>query len=265
MKLGIFTSVDALPDAAAAGFDFAELPVSSLAPEKDEADFALIGQRIRSASLRVEVFSIFLPGKLKVTGPAVDLEAVRRHMEVALRRAAEVGAVMMVFGSGGARKIPEGFSVERGWSQLAEAARMAADIADRYGMTLAMEPLLKRACNFFNRVDQGIAFVDRIGHPRLRLLADIFHMHKEQEPFAHIVTAGKRLAHIHVDTPSLPETAEGVKYDFQEFFAALRQAGYADRVAVEDNSQLLAKSPGPRCDTYRAIREYLAPFCREGQ
>lgn len=262
MKLGICTSLEGLADAAAAGFDFAEMTVSSLALDKGEADFAAIRQGLRSGPLPVEAFNCFLPGSLKVTGPAVDLEAVRRHMEAALRRAAEAGAAVMVFGSGGARTLPEGFPVDRGWSQLAEAARLAAGIADQYQVTVVMEPLLKRACNFFNRVEQGAAFVDRVGQPRLRLLADMFHMHAEQEPFAAIASAGKRLAHIHLATPSIPGTAEGVAYDFQGFFSALRQAGYDGRVSVEDNPGLIAKSKESRRNAYRAVREYLAPFCR---
>lgn len=262
MKLGICTSIDTLADAAAAGFYFAELPASSLALDKSEANFTSLRQRILAAPIRVVAFNGFLFGGLKVTGPAVDLEIVRAHMEIALRRAAEVGAVVMVFGSGGARKIPEGFPVERGWSQLAEAARLAADIAERHGITIAMEPLFKRGCNFFNRVDQGVEFVDRVGHSHLRLLADLFHMTSEQEPFANIVAAGKRLAHIHLATPSIPETAEGVAYDFTGFFAALRQAGYAERVSVEDNPQLLARSKLPLVEACRAVRAYLAPYCR---
>ncbi|MBU4247718.1 MAG: sugar phosphate isomerase/epimerase [Verrucomicrobia bacterium] len=262
MKLGVCTSIEGLADAAAAGFDFAEMPVSSLALEKGEADFAAIRQGILSAPIRVEVFNCFLPGSLKVTGPAVDLEAVRRHMEAALRRAAEAGAAIMVFGSGGARSLPEGFSVDRGWSQLAEAARLAADIAVRNKMTVVMEPLFKQACNLFNRVEQGAVLVDRIGHPRLRLLADMFHMAREQEPFDDIAAAGERLAHIHLAMPSIPEMAEGVAYDFPGFFAALRQAGYDGRVSVEDNPGLLAKRIGSRLNAYRAVREYLAPFCR---
>jgi len=261
MRLGICISPDALANAAAAGFDFAEPDAGSLAPDKSESDFAPNRAAMLAAPICVEAFNCFLPGSLKVTGPDVDLGSVRRHMEIVLRRAAEVGAAVMVFGSGGARKLPEGFPLERGWSQLAEAARLAADIAARHGMTIAMEPLYKRACNLLNRVDQGAAFVNRVGHPRLRLLADLFHMTSEQEPLSNITVAGKRLAHIHLATPSIPATAEGAAYDFPGFFAALRQAGYDGRVSVEDNPGLLVKSKLPRTDTLRAVREYLAPLC----
>lgn len=260
MKLGICATQESLAEAAAAGFEFAEMSVGALAPDQDETAFAARRAALLAAPIRVEAFNCFIG--LRVTGPEVDLAAVGRYMELVLRRASEVGAVIMVFGSAGARRLPEGFPVERGWSQLAEAARLAAEIAERHGMTVAMEPVLQRACNFFNRVEQGVAFVDRVGHPRLRLLADMFHMEKEGEPVANLAAAGKRLAHIHLATPSLPETAPGPAYDFSGFFAALRQASYAGRVSVEDNPGLLAQSKLPRVDAFRAVREYLAPFCR---
>ena len=136
--------------------------------------------------------------------------------------------------------MPEGFDdVKRAWEQLADAARLAAEIAAKYGVLIAMEPLYKSACNFFNRVDQGSAFVDRIAHPNLKLLADLYHVAAENEPLSNIAAAGARLAHIHVATPSIPETREGVDYDFQGFFHALKQAGYDGRVSVEDNPGLL--------------------------
>ena len=262
MKLGLCTAVEGLADAADAGFDFVEMSGPVLAPDKDEADFALIRKRILAAPIKVEAFNGFLFGGFKVTGPAVNLEVVRRHMEIVLRRAAEAGASIMVFGSGGARTLPAGFPADRGWSQLADAARFAADIADQHGLTIVMEPLFKRGCNFFNHVDQGAAFVDRVGHPRLRLLADLFHMEQEQEPLADIAAAGKRLAHIHLATPAIPATGPGKAYDFPGFFAALRQAGYTGRVSVEDNPGLLAEKKAPWRDVYRAIWEYLTPFCR---
>ncbi len=260
MRLGICIAPDALAEAAAAGFDFAEMSAGMLAPDKSEAEFAARRAVLLAAPIRVEAFNCFLGPK--VTGPDVDLESVRRHMDLVLRRASEVGAAIMVFGSGGARRLPEGFPVERGWSQLAEAARLAAAIAERHNMTIAMEPLFKRACNFFNRVDQGAAFVDRVAHPRLRLLADLFHLEQEGEPLANLAAAGRRLAHIHLVTPSIPETAAGPAYDFSGFFTALRQAGYAGRVSVEDNPGLLGQSRLPPLAAFRAVREYLAPFCR---
>ncbi|MHB9026947.1 MAG: sugar phosphate isomerase/epimerase family protein [Armatimonadota bacterium] len=257
MRIGICTNLDLLADAHAAGYKFAEFAVSALLPEEDEAAFATVREKILAAPIKVEAFNCFLPAKFRVTGPEVDLVAVGKHMDIALRRASEVGASIMVFGSGGARTLPDDFPVERGWDQLADAARLAADTAAKYNMTIVMEPLLKRACNFFNRVDQGAALVDRVNHPNLRLLTDLYHITAEEEPFSNIPAAGKRFAHVHLATPAIPATGEGVAYDFKGFLGALAQAGYDGRISVEDNPGLLGGKQPPLTEVYRAIYEYV--------
>ena len=258
MRFGICTDMEGIQAAADAGCDYVEIGTCTLVPDEDDSAFAAAKRKIKEAPLPVEVFNVFLPAAHKVTGPAVDLKAVGFYMDKALRRVSEVGVSSMVFGSGGARRMPEGFTdVKRAWEQLADAARLAGEIGAKYGVVIAMEPLCKGACNFFNRVDKGAALVDRVAHPNLKLLADLFHVTAENEPLSSIAAAGARLAHVHVPAPAIPETGEGLAYDFQGYFQALKQAGYQGRVSVEDNQQLLrnAKCPGP--PAIAAVLAYL--------
>jgi D-psicose/D-tagatose/L-ribulose 3-epimerase len=264
MKLGICTSPDHLTDVHAAGFDFAELGSSFLLYDKPEADFAPVRQALQASPIPIEAFNVFLPGTQRVTGPDVDLKAVGAHMETVLRRASEVGGKIMVFGSGGARRVPEGWPMEKARAQFVEAARLAGETAAHHNMTIALEPLWKKACNFFNRTDQGAAFVDLAAHPNLRLLTDLFHMTWENEPFENMIKAGPRLAHIHLATPTLPETGtdNGPGYDLRRFLVVLRQAGYDGRLSVEDNNGLLGKSPLPRVQVLAAVRKHVAACAR---
>ena len=263
--IGICTSPEHLTEAHEAGFSFAELGCSYLLPEQDEAAFTPERQKLLNSPIPVEAFNVFLPGRLKVTGPDVDLKAVGAHMDLVLRRASEVGASIMVFGSGGARRAPEGFPIDRAKLQFVAAARLAGETAARYGMTIALEPLFKRACNFFNRTDEGVAFVDDVNHPNLCLLTDLFHMTMESEPFENMLQAGPRLAHIHVATPSLPETGtqDGPSFDLPRFLAVLAQTGYAGRVSVEDNNGLLGKAPVRLAVAMRAVRQRVEALLLE--
>lgn len=263
MKLGICIGPDDLSLAHGAGFDFAELGASFLAYDQGEEAFAPVRKRLLASPLPIEAFNVFIPPRLKVTGPEADLKALGAHMEVVLRRASEVGATIMVFGSGGARRVPDGWPLERAKEQFVAAARLAGETAARHHMTVALEPLFKRACNFFNRIDQGAAYVDAAGHPNLKLLADLFHVAWEDEPFENLVAADSRLAHIHLPTPGLPETGKdevGPGYDLPRFLAVLRKTGYAGRLSVEDNNGLLGKAPVPKAQALAAIRRHLAAF-----
>jgi sugar phosphate isomerase/epimerase len=260
MRLGICTGIDGMADAAAAGYDYVELAVPVLIADQDEAAFAPVRKSILDAPIPVEALNCFVPGHLRMTGPEVDLAAVRAHMDTALRRASEIGASIVVMGSGAARRAPDDFPLDRAMAQFVEAARMAGETAEKYGVTVALEPLVTKQCNFFNRVDTGVEIVEKVNHPRLRLLTDLFHFTAAGEPWENIVQAGARLAHTHLATPSIPETAEGEAYDFANFFAALAEAGYDTRSSVEDNPGLLRQAPGPRVEAYRAVREFVASF-----
>jgi D-psicose/D-tagatose/L-ribulose 3-epimerase len=257
MRFGICTSVEFLTDAYNAGFDYAELSVGALIPTQNDAAFKLALQGVLSSKIRVEAFNCFVSADHRLTGPNVDLVSVAAWMDLVLKRASQAGAKIMVFGSGGARRAPEGFPLDKAREQFRQAAQLAAQTAQRYGMTVALEPLCSRQCNFFNRVDQGIDLVDKVGHPSLGLLADLFHMTEEKEPLQSIVAAGKRLAHMHLATPSLAETGQGYMYDFRGFLEALREAGYNGRCSVEDNAGLLRDKKPPLIEVYKAIREFL--------
>lgn len=258
MRFGMCAGFDQLTAVAEAGYDYAEMGAGALLPDLDETAFAPVRAQFRTAPVPVEAFNCFVPGHLKLTGPTVDLLAVKRHMDTVLRRAAEIGASIVVFGSGGARRAPDAFPLDQAREQYIEAAELAGDIAARYGITVALEPLTSKQCNFFNRVDQGTEIVDRVNCPHLRLLADLFHMMESEEPLSNLLIGGARLRHIHTPAPAIPETtAGGYPYDFPAFFAFLRQAGYDGRVTVEDNSGRLAGKEPPFTRIYTAIREHL--------
>ncbi|MEZ4633479.1 MAG: hypothetical protein R2856_00595 [Caldilineaceae bacterium] len=83
-------SLDQAEAAKAAGFDFIECTVRSLTPEVDE--FAPIQAAYAASPLPVKAFNVFLPGDLKITGPAVDWPAVETYVDEALRRVHPIGA-----------------------------------------------------------------------------------------------------------------------------------------------------------------------------
>jgi len=95
-------------------FDFIEVFVQNfLVPEKDEAEFKPNLDAARSAIKPVTSANGFLPTDLKCVGPDVDEARLMRYAETAFRRAEQVGIKIIVFGSGGARTVPEGYPMEQ--------------------------------------------------------------------------------------------------------------------------------------------------------
>lgn len=258
MRIGICCGLGQLATAKAAGYEYAEMAVTGvLVPEAPEADYAPNRAAVLASPIPVEAFNCFVPGHIKVTGPDVDLAKVEAYMDVALRRSAECNVGIVVFGSGGARSMPEGYSKPKARVQYLDAVRIAGDLGAKYGVTIVLEPLVSWACNVFNLVCEGAAFVDTLEHPNVKLLTDLFHFEAGGEPYANIVAAGARFGHVHLATPSIPETGEGKIYDFTGFLNALRLAGYDGRISVEDNPGLLGKTGGNYPQAITAVRAFV--------
>src|SRR5687768_12395842 len=110
MRIGCCCDIADAPVAHEAGFDFIECKIVSLLPEENDAVALPIIAQHRASLLPVAAFNVFLPRHLKIVGAKVDTERIARYVDNALGRLHALGAQMVVFGSGAARAIPDGFS-----------------------------------------------------------------------------------------------------------------------------------------------------------
>jgi D-psicose/D-tagatose/L-ribulose 3-epimerase len=232
MRFGCCVAPDQIDILARAGFDFCELPAAAVRPFEDDAAALPALRALAAAPLRPEAFNVLVPASLPLVGPRVDSDALRAYLRRAFGRMAQLGGAVVVLGSGGARRIPEGMPREQALDQLAESLALAADEAGRAGIELALEHLNQNECNVFTSVAECQAFIEQRGLARLRLLADLHHLELEHEPIAHVVAAAPLLAHVHVADGG--RRAPGVGgYDYAGFMAALREVGYDRRICAE--------------------------------
>ena len=100
------------------GFDYIELPLSTIAG-LDEVEFEGVLSALDDAGLPCEACNLFFPGSLRLTGTRKRIrQELRQYLKLAIGRAARLGARVIVFGSGGARRVPPGFAKELAWVQL---------------------------------------------------------------------------------------------------------------------------------------------------
>ncbi|MBI3974298.1 MAG: TIM barrel protein [Chloroflexi bacterium] len=230
--------------AARQGWNFVELPFGHLGVLEDPAGCAAVAAQLGAAGLRAESFHRFLPAHLRLVGEDLDLATVQLYLEKALARVAALGGQVVVFSGGRGRTVPDGFPRERGREQFVALLRRAGKIAADHGITLVLEPLNRRETNLITTVAEGAEVVLAAAHPAVRLMADLYHMVMEDEPFAALESAPDLLAHVHVaDTGRLaPGTGE---YDYAGFFGTLRRIGYAGRIAAENTWRDFAAEGGP--------------------
>ena len=234
MDIGVCTGVEDAVALASAGAGYLEVNVQQfLKPTREAAAFEESRRRVVACPLPLRAANGFLPGELKSTGPNFNPDGVCDYAAVAFERAAAVGIEHIVFGSGGSRGLPEGFDPDQASDQFVELLGRLGPIAGRFGVTVVVEPLARRECNFLNTVAEGAAVVQRVDHPSIRLLADIYHMLQNEEAPDSLSQHGHLIAHTHV-AERADRTCPGIAGDdFRAFFRALAEGGYAGRMSIE--------------------------------
>jgi sugar phosphate isomerase/epimerase/mono/diheme cytochrome c family protein len=229
IQVGYCGSLKDVDAAKAAGFDYIELGTTEIAGLSDEA-FDEAARRVAQSGLPVPVTNLFLPGNLKVTGPAVDPAAQLAYMKKVFPRLQRLGVHILVFGSGGSRRVPDGFPKDQAFAQLVDFGRRAATLARTFDITIALEPLRRQESNIINSAVEGFALVNAINDPNFQMIVDFYHLASEHEDPSIIEEAKDHIRHLHMANPTgrvFP--LDWSEFDYAPFFAALRAIAYEDR------------------------------------
>ncbi len=219
------------------GFDYFETAIAPIA-EMDDAEYEKVKELFESLKTPVLVFNVLLPGSIKVVGDEYSKEKCSEYLEKALFRAKELGAEKVVFGSGGAKRIPDGFDREKAMEQLHEFVKILAEKAKKYELIIPIEALRRAECNCINNLDEGESLCDSAESENVVMLADWFHMYAEGDTPERMKKLGKKLRHIHIAMPNtreLPHADDG--YDYTEFFDAVKSMGYDGGISFEGKGQ----------------------------
>lgn len=231
MRFGVCAGPEKAAVLAGAGYDFIELSLAGDVMAADESGWPETCRRLRELPLPPETFNSFVRTG-KIVGPDVEFSVLTQYVQTALSRAAEIGGKIIVFGSGGARNVPEDFDPETARRQLRDFLNLCADVSEQTGIVIAIEPLRRAESNIINRVSEGAEWARQIARSGIRDLGDTYHMEQEGEPLTALIEARDVLAHVHVadDGRLAPGTGS---YDYVSLFGALRDAGYDARVSIE--------------------------------
>jgi sugar phosphate isomerase/epimerase len=236
-KIKIGYNTDDLEKAKRIGFDFAELLVRNFTAMSDE-DFAKFLEKHKAVGLPTPVGNNFLPADLKLVGPEIDKEKQMAFVKKAFERAQKLGMKVIVLGSGGARKIPEGYSQEEGWKQLVDFAKRIAPEAKKRGVVVAVEPLQKGETNVVNTAADGLKWVKEVNHPNFQLMVDFYHLSLEKEDPTILVTGKKHIKHLHIANPYLRQfPMSSDEFDYSAFFGTLKKINYQGTLTIEGRTE----------------------------
>lgn len=158
--------------------------------------------------------------------------AFRQLAEQAIAYAAEAGgtAVHLMAGNVPQEKHAEGFET------LVSNLKWAAPRAAEAGLTILIEPINPRDMPgyFYSTVEEGVAAVDAVGAPNVKLMFDAYHVGVAQ---GDIITRLRKfypkVGHVQIAAvPSRAEPDEG-EIHFPAIFKVLDELGYDGWIAAE--------------------------------
>jgi sugar phosphate isomerase/epimerase len=187
--------------------------------------------RIRQSKVQLYALNIFMPGDLKLVGPDVDEAKILLYCEKVFQRCKMADVHLIVWGSGGSRRIPDGFNRAKAKVQFISVAGRVAKLARRYKVMLALENLNRTETNFINTASEALDIVRAVNQSNFKLCADFYHMLREDEGPSILEKAGKDL--IHCDIAEKNNRNAPASEDFTPYLRALKKIKYTGKIIIE--------------------------------
>ena len=214
MKLGIRTDFVNLPEVAALGCDYVEIPLNALAalPEGDFSDFV---DYVEGNGIPVLACGDMLPDDLPITGPDVSATALHGYLKHALGRAQRLGMKVAALDGAKSRSVPLDGDFPFAWRQLGNFLRLLQGHARDAGIAVALEPLRKADCNLLNLVSEATLIAGLLQLENIAVAAHFGHMAMASEPLSALRKAAPLLKHVYIEnalTRALPRPGDGEDY-----------------------------------------------------
>lgn len=211
----------------AMGYDFAEGTASALS-SLTNTEFEKIAEYADKGEFSLLAVNSFLPGNLGLAVEGTE-EARAVHVDTVMSRLARCGGKYAVFGSGGARRLPDGETLP--WKALDDFLLLCDRTAEKYGLEFLIEPLNRKETNVYKTLGEAFSDIQRLGLKHTGLVNDCFHYFSEEpsEP-----QNGYPIRHVHLAewTNRYYPSAMGGK-EVESFIKGLLSIGYQGAFSVE--------------------------------
>ena len=234
MRFGLCTDIRNVLEVRAAGFDYIEGKLNQFAFWSDE-EFESVLKLFEETDLKMETASLLLPKTMSVIGEKYSEVELLTYLDKAFDRMDALGCRLVVFGSGKSRMIPDGMRWQDAFLQLVKVTKLIGTVASEHGIMIAIEPLNRSETNLINSLAEGAALQAEVAMDNVGLLADAYHMRREEEDMIRIILTSP-LMHTHI------ALKDGRRYpterceETEEFFTMLKATGYDGRMSIEGKS-----------------------------
>ncbi len=181
-----------------AGFDFVEMRAMLVASLSDE-EFLKLCKTLEEIDLGCLCSCALFPKTIRTTGKDVNKEEIKAYIEKTFYRLNKLGAKKVVFGSAPSRQLDEETTEEEGYRQISEiCSEIIVPAAEKYDITVVIEPLRASACNFINTLSDAMQVANRVKHERIGILGDTIHMMLNEDNPEDVIRYKDYLKHVHI-------------------------------------------------------------------
>ncbi|MEJ2010168.1 MAG: sugar phosphate isomerase/epimerase [Acidobacteriota bacterium] len=235
IQIGVCAPPRDLDEAVRYGFDYLEPAAASISAMR-EAAFEAFKKKALASPIRCESYSTLMRRHgPRVVGDDVRWENLRTYLNHTLARCRQLGGTIAVWGSAGSRNVPPGYSREKAWSQIQDFLRRAGDIARRYHMIIAVEPLRPLESNIINTCAEALQLVQEVNHPNIKMAIDYYNLRKEKENPDILWKARKEIVHFHFANPHgrLWPKSPAEDSEYGEFFKLVKKIHFRGGISID--------------------------------
>lgn len=182
------------------------------------------------------------------------------YLKANIDYAATVGAqnVIVVPSPVGMTSVPEEQTYEEAWSNAVKNIRDAAEYAEIKNVNLVIEGINRYETFLANTLTQVLALTKEIDHPRVGIMADLFHMSIEERDInSSLRMIAPYLKHVHI-ADNTREAAGLGSTDFKGVLRVLKDIGYQGVLTMEFLPRLSDPYAASELDTRSVLMDTYA-------
>ena len=256
IEFGVCADAAHFDDAVLHGFDYYEMEVAEI-DRMDDTRFSALKAQVLASPIRCRAFRSLIR-RFQVVGETASAQqgAVKAYLERNLDRCRQLEGKVVVWGSGGSRNVPPGFSRDRAWGQIQEFLHILGDIARKNNLVIGIEPLRKQESNIINSAGEAFKLAREVNHSNIKIIVDYYHLRQENEDAEIVRTARDKIVHLHFANPTGRRWPHSASEDseYRRFFSLVKETGYKGGLSIEGNGTFEADADA----SLRFFREMLA-------
>jgi len=203
---------------------------------------------------------MFPPERDLASSSAAVRENAKAYLRGSVDMAVALGAPLIIVVPSAVNKTAPDDTYEEAWDNARSSIREAADYAGEKGVILALEAINRYETFLASNLTRLKKLAEEIGHPSVRMMADLFHMGIEERSLEESLRRiAPYLAHVHI-ADNTREPAGFGHTDFKAAFRTLREIGYLGAITMEFLPPIANPYQAARMDSQG---ERMADFMRQ--